>query len=190
MKIHRGTILITKKKHAVSEKPLETWRTYSRFPFQRRVSPYTQPLGLFVTLTNDHPIRLSQGCWAPTSVQWLFFSNIFGIAGIPSRELTYPPDKAYLKIIFLFPRWDMLISSRVLESSRNFCLANHFLTQNLIFFLGKLRTGEMILPINTWKKPWDKPSSSHGILHPWWPQPWGSWGWSSNGSSNLTLLKK
>ena len=32
---------------------------------------------------------------------------------LPSRELTYPPDKAYLKMIFLFPRWDMLISWRV-----------------------------------------------------------------------------
>ena len=32
---------------------------------------------------------------------------------IPSRELTYPPDKAYLKMIFLFSRWDMLISWRV-----------------------------------------------------------------------------
>ena len=32
---------------------------------------------------------------------------------LPFRELTYPPDKAYLKMIFLFPRWDMLISRRV-----------------------------------------------------------------------------
>ena len=32
---------------------------------------------------------------------------------IPSRELTYPPDKAYLKMIFLFPTWDVLISWRV-----------------------------------------------------------------------------
>ena len=32
---------------------------------------------------------------------------------VPSRELTYPPDKAYLKMIFLFPRWYMLISWRV-----------------------------------------------------------------------------
>ena len=32
---------------------------------------------------------------------------------IPSRKLTYPPDKAYLKMIFLFPRWDMLIPWRV-----------------------------------------------------------------------------
>ena len=33
------------------------------------------------------------------------------------RELTYPPDKAYLKMIILFPRWDMLISWRVINSS-------------------------------------------------------------------------
>ena len=32
---------------------------------------------------------------------------------VPSREETYPPDKAYLKMIFLFPRWDMLIPWRV-----------------------------------------------------------------------------
>ena len=31
---------------------------------------------------------------------------------VPSRELIYPLDKAYLKMIFLFPRWDMLISWR------------------------------------------------------------------------------
>jgi len=36
---------------------------------------------------------------------------------IPSRELTYPLDKAYLKMMFLFPRWDMLISWRVLHTS-------------------------------------------------------------------------
>ena len=32
---------------------------------------------------------------------------------LPSRELTYPPYKAYLKMIFLFPRSDMLVSWRV-----------------------------------------------------------------------------
>ena len=31
-----------------------------------------------------------------------------------TRELTYPPDKAYLKMIFLFPKWDMLVSWRVI----------------------------------------------------------------------------
>ena len=38
---------------------------------------------------------------------------------LPSRELTYPPDnKAYLKMIFLFPRWDMLIPWRVTLSHK------------------------------------------------------------------------
>ena len=32
---------------------------------------------------------------------------------IPSRELTYPPKMALLKMNFLFPRWDMLIPWRV-----------------------------------------------------------------------------
>jgi len=40
------------------------------------------------------------------------FSEIYYIY-IPSRELTYPIPKALLKMIFLFPRWDMLISWRV-----------------------------------------------------------------------------
>ena len=39
---------------------------------------------------------------------------------LPSRELTYPPDKAYLKMIFLFPRWDMLVSWRVSVSCDDF----------------------------------------------------------------------
>ena len=33
---------------------------------------------------------------------------------IPSRELTHPPKNGILKMIFLFPRWDMLIPWRVL----------------------------------------------------------------------------
>jgi len=41
---------------------------------------------------------------------------------IPSRELTYPPDKAYLKMIFLSPRWDMLISRRVLYFFSDFSI--------------------------------------------------------------------
>ena len=32
---------------------------------------------------------------------------------IPSRELTYPPKNGILKMMFLFPRWDMLIPRRV-----------------------------------------------------------------------------
>ena len=35
------------------------------------------------------------------------------LQNLPSRELTYPPTMAYLKMIFLFPRWDMLVPGRV-----------------------------------------------------------------------------
>ena len=37
-------------------------------------------------------------CWSYKPCKW-----------IPSWELTYPPKMAVLKMIFLFPRWDMLI---------------------------------------------------------------------------------
>ena len=33
---------------------------------------------------------------------------------LPSRKLTYPSQMAYLKMIFLFPRWDMWIPWRVI----------------------------------------------------------------------------
>ena len=36
---------------------------------------------------------------------------------LPSRELTYPPKMALLKMIFLFPRWDMLIPWRVVTKA-------------------------------------------------------------------------
>ena len=36
-----------------------------------------------------------------------------GTLGLPSRKLTYPPKNGILKMIFLFPRWDMLIPWRV-----------------------------------------------------------------------------
>ena len=32
---------------------------------------------------------------------------------LPSRKLTYPPKNGILKMIFLFPRWDMLVPWRV-----------------------------------------------------------------------------
>ena len=41
-------------------------------------------------------------CCSSRVVRWL-----------PSRKLTYPPDKPYLKMIFLFHRWDMLVPWRV-----------------------------------------------------------------------------
>ena len=51
----------------------------------------------------------------------LFFSPERFMAGrLPSRELTHPPKNCSLKMIFLFPRWDMLIPWRVskLKSER------------------------------------------------------------------------
>ena len=39
--------------------------------------------------------------------------HMLDLKSIPSRKLTYPRDKAYLKMIFLFPRWDMLVPWRV-----------------------------------------------------------------------------
>ena len=44
----------------------------------------------------------------------MLWSGLFFLTSYPSRELTCPPDKAYLKMIFLFPRWDTLVSWRVL----------------------------------------------------------------------------
>ena len=65
-----------------------------------------------------------EGCVKPTSGGHLGFVRIPSLNNqyIPSRELTYPPDKAYLKMIFLFPRRDMLISWRVMESKRFFLI--------------------------------------------------------------------
>ena len=57
-----------------------------------------------------HPTIRFLGCHKFSPV-WK--SQLASKKDIPSRELTYPPDKAYLKMIFLFPRWDMLISWRV-----------------------------------------------------------------------------
>ena len=36
---------------------------------------------------------------------------------LPSWELTYPLNKALLKMIFRFPRWDMLVTVSSLEGS-------------------------------------------------------------------------
>jgi len=43
----------------------------------------------------------------------LFFLLVREGRGLPSRKLTYPPKNGILKMIFLFPRWDMLIPWRV-----------------------------------------------------------------------------
>ena len=63
---------------------------------------------------------------------FLVFQNHSFCNNLPSRELTYPPKMAYLKIIFLFPRWDMLIPWRV------YILAN-FQKPHVLWFRGSTR---------------------------------------------------
>jgi len=41
------------------------------------------------------------------------YVRTYDIQGIPSWKLTYPHKKALLKMIFLFPRRDMLVPWRV-----------------------------------------------------------------------------
>ena len=62
-----------------------------------RINPY---FSISVSLTSSRGLR--------NRSQKLFFIRI-----LPSRELRYPIKKALLKMIFLFPRWDMLTSGRV-----------------------------------------------------------------------------
>ena len=53
----------------------------------------------------------------PLKISWKFrFIGIVAVyTDVPSRELTYPiKNHSCLKMIFLFPRWDMLIRWRVL----------------------------------------------------------------------------
>ena len=47
---------------------------------------------------------------------WKFKMRI--LYEIPSRELTYPLLKAFWRWLFLFPRWDMLVSWKVFRYSR------------------------------------------------------------------------
>ena len=61
------------------------------------------------TYTTNWPFRYNK--------QWSIIpyaqNNLCFTCYIPSRELTYPLLKALLKMIFLFPRWDMLVPWRV-----------------------------------------------------------------------------
>ena len=58
------------------------------------------------------------------------FDTLGFSVNLPSRELTYPFTKAFLKMIFLFPRWDMSVSWRVsvepavIYSHHEFCVQN------------------------------------------------------------------
>ena len=81
------------------------------------MNPKTNP-----TFSQHAPMKILPGCLEV----WIFpqQNSSFGKTKeklqrkktrekISSRKLTYPPKMALLKIIFLFPRWDMLIPWRV-----------------------------------------------------------------------------
>ena len=52
--------------------------------------------------------------------KWDYHFFCWGLT-VPSRELTYPPKMAYLKMIFLFPRWDMLVFRGLTVTKINAC---------------------------------------------------------------------
>ena len=57
-----------------------------------------------------HVYRLGDGfTFDSRSLLWIIWVWL----DLPSRKLTYPPKNGILKMIFLFPRWDMLIPWRV-----------------------------------------------------------------------------
>ena len=57
---------------------------------------------------------------------------------LPSRELTYPLLKALLKMIFLFPRWDMLVPWRVFAVFCCLCFVDFCCFQMIpMFFFGQ-----------------------------------------------------
>ena len=100
------------------------------------------------------------------------------IWGIPSRELTYPPKNGILKMIFLFPRWDMLIPWRVCffqppltGKSKLFEKTNSILVlrKDMMFFSKRSTKSFENLETKQWKgKLFQKPSYSKkriGILY-------------------------
>ena len=74
------------------------------------VIPNSPSLPSIFFINTKYPIgslkNLDPEKWWFVKITFLFCG--MAISYIPSRELTYPPDMAYLKMIFLFPRWDML----------------------------------------------------------------------------------
>lgn len=83
--------------------------------------------------THFHDFHVGEICLKILSkmVHFVFVLNLAKIypPGI-SRELTYPPKKALLKIILLFPKWDMLVIWRVTRYSPSFILADSWFPQH------------------------------------------------------------
>ena len=65
----------------------------------------------------EHSMPRHAKTWS-LSPEAFFWVHKLGREELPSWELTYPPKMALLKMIFLFPRWDMLIPWRVSTSCR------------------------------------------------------------------------
>ena len=87
--------------------------------------------------------------------------RIVCVSRLPSRELTYPPHIAYLKMIFLFPRWDMLIPWRVFVVSPPKCSAKIDLFSAFGYALLEARSLKIRVPPQTslgfstnWKLCW------------------------------------
>ena len=87
------------------------WAVLGRFLCRRRKNSYR--LGQVQTPQTKRieknwkkrPMKIrTLQCWTKNKTTTFY---------IPSRELTYPPQNGILKMIFLFPRWDMLIPWRV-----------------------------------------------------------------------------
>ena len=94
-------------------KPLGQWRC---FPVGRSASRRASPRWRVARGGANGSPKTGQKHGAVDAIAGVPAGVVFGWMGLlPSRELTYPPDKAYLKMIFLFPRWDMLISRRVIR---------------------------------------------------------------------------
>lgn len=74
----------------------------------------------------------------------------------PPGKLTYPPTKAYLKMIFLLPRWDMLISWRVYIYIYINIFLLHFLYQHGIQYVTDRPTHQCFGLPRSWS--WSKPS--------------------------------
>ena len=74
--------------------------------------PYPAPLGMHKTCSKSMGPLTGE-----THPQLLLI--FFILRQLPSRELTYPLKNGILKMIFLFPRWDMLIPWRVTKNPPN-----------------------------------------------------------------------
>ena len=83
-------------------------RTYIQ-PFAAKTNWTTEPnISWWICIRNEQQNPAEEGLL----MTWTFKNSTWS-KGVPSWELTYPPKNGILKMNFLFPRWDMLISWRV-----------------------------------------------------------------------------